>query len=262
MRRPSSRASFISPGQVNPHRGFNYLFGDVGQADPFAAQVIFLSHFDTSTQNIALGINADSNLNVAVSLAQQKFGVGSLLCTPVTAGDYLRYPVNSRYLDLNGPSFTIEGFVRPTSFGVQRQILHFWRDFAGGTVFVQISAAGVLSLTWQGTNLSTVAVLTLNDWNYFAFSKPVGVGSTARSYLALGGAATATLRATTAMPSPDPMIAGTGLGLMNEMSLGVGTTRPMAGWIDDLRVTASTTAAANRYTAASFPVPTEAFAYP
>ena len=252
------RASFISPGNPNPHRGFNYLSGDTGgESDPFFAFVKLLVHFDSSS-----GFLLDSGpLNLVISQIDPtraagqgtgKFGDASLdptLSVPQDLSGLTTGQVAAFALVANLP-ITIEFWLRivasPPVFNMDMPTM---RD-AALTINSRllINQTGTVQATLYSAPLNFSGVSEVGT-GYQFYAMTVDNVGVVRSYY------NGNLVTTNPGPAAPNGPGGTqrvDLGNVNAAGTGTGSWQ-----IDDFRLTIGGTDA--RYTGASFPVPTAAF---
>lgn len=257
-RRPVQRASFISPGNPNPHRGFNYLSGDLGgDSDPFFAFVRSLMHFD-----LAPGLLADSSANAfaytqnnparPASLGNPKFGTNSIDCTTAVPVDLsgILSPLSTQFADQNTPwPITLEFWFRcvtaPPTFAIECM---FWEraDTTSNTRFV-LNPSGTTTGLTRGAAVTYSAVSVVDSlWHFYATT--VDNAQQARTYF--DGVKVSD---TTAAVADQPGVAKRlTIGRANAIGTGVGSWQ-----FDDVRFTLGGSQA--RYTGATCPIPTAAF---
>lgn len=235
--------SFLPLGN-NIHRNNNIL---LGAADPFAAQVLFLAHYDTTlnADTGQVGTPAGATLP-SISNLQFQFGGASLLANTTTG----RVTYSGTGLPLTG-ALTIEGWWRINTFALAR--FCYGTSLSAGGFFTTLNtAAGTGVPTWstRGFAALTGGAFVLNAWTAFALSTVAGTGANnARAYLNGVQVAVATL-------ASDPSSAN-GISATFVMGNTINFTDTAAGNIDEFRITK-----AARYTTASYTVSTSAFPYP
>jgi hypothetical protein len=256
-------ASFTSPGNPNPHRGFNYLSGDPGQTDPLWLSVVFLGHFDlTSPPDSSQYANTlSSAVGVGVSASDSVFGGASLLSPGTLNTDFYRYNSQAAYVDWNG-SVTYEGFFKFVS-GAGLRTLANWRQTSTNDTILNSNGASQLTLLAHGTTYNFGAVAN-GVWHYFAFCGSLPFNGQASGYLDIGltGTATRVINLATGWQAPGAaaLVAPVSVTMLARDAIGFPPPALQANaFIDEMRLTANLTVSVARYSGATMPTPTVAF---
>ncbi|MBK7186382.1 MAG: LamG domain-containing protein [Ignavibacteria bacterium] len=219
-------ANFIPP--TVPH--FTVQAGD-----PYLNNVVFGCHFDGANNSTVFTDSiSDKTItpygNAKISTAQSKFGGASAYFDG--SGDYLSIP---HALDLSfgavGTDFTIELFIRPSAFGAQQNIVNKQATLATATGYLlPLSPAGAPSFyagdSSNGWDVSLVSGsnLSANTWYHLAATRQ---GSTYRLFVD-GTQVATTTSSITIHDNANSLYIGTSTD---------GSTSPVNGYIDDLRIT-------------------------
>jgi len=213
-------------------------------ADPDFASVSLLLHMDgtdastTFTDNSPVGHTVTANGNAQIDTAQFKYGTASALFDGT--GDYLQV-TDAASLDFGTGSFTVEGWIRTASSGIQGIIAKGdWQVSSGWAVYFN-SGPKIGVLQGNALRCDSNANQSTGTWYHFAI---VRNGSTWTLYID-GVAQTAT------GTSSDNLDNASNLRIGGQLT---GVTGDVNGWIDDLRITKGVA----RYTA-NFTPPTAAF---
>lgn len=220
--------------------------GSVASTDTNWSSVTSLLHLNGTNGATTITDGADSpatwsvQAGPTISTAQSKFGGASLI---VNSG-YIFTGTSSRF-NFSGTSFTVEGWIYPTSTtaGV-RYVMGQRTSNAANTCWIVYQSGQILQLeignaglTGQ-TTYSTGNVLTANTWHHIAV---VGNGTTMKLYI---NGTEGTSGTQSSWTSTDRLMC---IG-------GEGGTTSFQGHVDEFRVTKSVA----RYTA-NFTAPTAAF---
>ena len=249
--------SFTSPGQINPHRGFNWLFADQGvpSTDPLFGLVALLTHFDTVP-----GLLVDSSSNAFIltqnnvlrpaGLGVPKWGDAS--CDPTLSVPQdlsgLLTPLSTAFAQNAGVAFTWEFWMRvvtaPPVFNVQ--MLTVQRADTTDSTRVIINVDGtVTGLLWGSLVTYSAASVVGTGWNFYAGSVQ---GGQARTYFN-GVRVTDTAGGVPDEPGVAKQVV---IGRANGAGTGTGSWQ-----VDELRITIGGTDP--RYTGPTCPVPTGPF---
>lgn len=227
----------------------------VGSADPYAAYVPYLCHFDSSTagppyrtfvQNglsgSAIYLQGTSTSIPDVSSAQYKFGGYSLLYA--ASGNGYVYSNNVDYQMGTGDA-TVEFWVRPASITTQYLMWDNRVSGSGGFNLATSTTSGKIEMRYGGAAVISSAggVISSGNWHFIAWSRVSGT-----SRLFVDGAQVGSDYADSNNYNQSAIVVGAayngGLPCVNY-------------YFDEVRVTVG----AGRYTG-SFSVPTAAFPNP
>ena len=217
-------------------------------SDPYWKYRLFRSDFegtngDTTTFNYVSAQPVGMTNSAQISTAQYKFGSSSLLCAGggVSAKPQCVYQMNTPISSASG--YTIEMWIYPTSFTNSSFPGIF--DFGSSTtvrVGLYFTSATTVVLRLDATSnsltLSTIGI-SLNTWSHIAVEK---VGSTITLYV--NGVSEASYSYSTSITS--------------SWTMSVGNTidgYPMAGYIDDFRMTIGYTVYGGAFTPPSSALP-------
>jgi len=210
-----------------------------GATDPYYADVVNLSHFDgangatTYVDNGPLATNLGQFGTGALSTSQAKFGTASLSSGGGGAGN----SGNTIY-KIGTSDFTVEMWLYPTSFPYNMNTC-YWDDTAGNNGLTVLGTTGYLRFWLGGSNTDYTTALTLNAWNFVAYSR---TGSAGKLYL--GGTLQGSGLTDSVNHTSDSIYVGMYSGDINNFQ----------GYVDDFRFTIGV----GRYSA-SCPVPTAPF---
>lgn len=183
---------------------------------------------DSSKNSLAITV-----VSSQISTAQSKYGSGSVFDN----GGYLSTP-STTVLQLNGVSFTLEGWCYPTGGSSYRSFLSK-RTGGAAEYEVGIDPSGYMYVYIGTTVYVTSTTVTLNTWSYFTVTYD---GTNLRLFQ--GGV----LRTTTAMSG-----AGSGSGSLAIFREAGTLMQQYSGYLYDIRITKGVA----RYTA-TFTPPTAA----
>jgi len=190
--------------------------------DPFFQQVSLLLHMNGTNGGTAFLDNSPFPSAIQVfggattSTAQVKFGTASYL--GVTGG-YLTTTTNNPFA-FGTADYTIECWIRTTSFAAQQNILYIANITASGFV---INTSGQIVFILGSNNRIVSSAISLNQWVHFAQTRQTSI-----TRMFINGVA----QATTYNDATNYTAAG------NLWTIGAsGAAGPIVGNIDDLRIT-------------------------
>jgi len=190
--------------------------------DPFFQQVSLLLHMNGTNGGTAFLDNSPFPSAIQVfggattSTAQVKFGTASYL--GVTGG-YLTTTTNNPFA-FGTADYTIECWIRTTSFAAQQNILYIANITASGFV---INTSGQIVFILGSNNRIVSSAISLNQWVHFAQTRQTSI-----TRMFINGVA----QATTYNDATNYTAAG------NLWIIGAsGAAGPIVGNIDDLRIT-------------------------
>lgn len=151
--------------------------------DPYAGNVLALLHFNeangTTIPTNSLGIGTISNGGAStnkVTSSSPKFGAGAWQASGSSG-----LVVN--YSDVTDLDYTIEFFVKPTSFGSFGRFFGAYSTESGHDFSLSFAGGTLRYVDTSATDRVTTGAMTLNAWSHIAICYTSGGGSNVVVYL-------------------------------------------------------------------------------
>lgn len=246
-----SRRKIVAPRRKQlGYMGF-YAAGAMGQGsggggptDPYWANVVSLLHFDGTdgaTSIVDQKSRSWTNFGLSLDTSQSRFGPSSLICDGVT-GRYINTASSADFAFGTG-DFTIEFFLRVVSVALGFQIMFDGREEANSVPRPTIFLTGsTLNYFVSGAVRASGGAVSTNNWYHIALSR---VSGSTRMFLS-GNQVGSTWSDSTNYEACPITVANAGHSPFDA---------PVAGWIDEVRVTKGVGRYSANFTQPSAPFP-------